>query len=544
MLTDTTGLITDRYNYDAFGVLLSPNSGSSNPYQFAGERRDSGTGLDYLRARYYDSSLGRFVSKDAFTGFLNDPMSQHDYQYAHANPVVNTDPTGYFTLGDVLNTITTASQLALIGSTSFAGGYMTVGILSGANAGDVLQMFSDFAGGFASGISGGYLTNVYESYSGHPVEPRHGVLWGAGNIAGISSSFLIGMKLPSYMATTVSPTLRWMAVGATGLSTGFDVYGAAQATQNLYQSYQDNGRWEWQDAWNLLNYVPFVGMFGSLKRGFGATRDVPNPVGSVNEEIKLGTGDYVVTKAEGNTNCFVAGTEILTSEGEKDIEDIVVGDWVIADDPTTPGEIEAKQVLETFVRSTDGLVDLYVDGEVISTTGEHPFWVADKGWVEAKDLLVGSLLQTEDGRIIDVDRIEKRSGQFEVYNFKVEGFHTYFVSDLGILVHNAEYGRFLRRQIGDPPTDMENPHAHHILQKLGREGTQRALVQEGQAILRKHGIDPIWGLENLVWAPNRGHTTAAQELVVEELKAVDAAGLGYDDIVTVLRRHGRIAANR
>jgi len=93
--------------------------------------------------------------------------------------------------------------------------------------------------------------------------------------------------------------------------------------------------------------------------------------------------------------------------------------------------------LDTFVRETDALVDLYVDGEVISTTGEHPFWVPDFGWVEAKDLIVGSLLQTEDGRIVDVDRVEKRFGKFEVYNFKVEGIPTYFVSDLGLLVHNV-----------------------------------------------------------------------------------------------------------
>lgn len=139
-------------------------------------------------------------------------------------------------------------------------------------------------------------------------------------------------------------------------------------------------------------------------------------------------------------NCFVAGTEILTTEGIKNIEDIRVGDWVIADDPTTPKGIEARQVLDTFVRETDTLVDLYVDGEVISTTGEHPFWVPDKGWVEAKDLVVGSLLQTEDGRIIDVDRIERWEGRFEVYNFSVEGFYTYFVSDLGVLVHNANCG--------------------------------------------------------------------------------------------------------
>jgi hypothetical protein len=93
--------------------------------------------------------------------------------------------------------------------------------------------------------------------------------------------------------------------------------------------------------------------------------------------------------------------------------------------------------LDTFVRETDALVDLYVDGEVISTTGEHPFWVPDKGWVEPKDLIVGSLLQTEDGRVVDVDKIEKRFGQFEVYNFRVEGIPTYFVSELGVLVYNT-----------------------------------------------------------------------------------------------------------
>jgi hypothetical protein len=138
-------------------------------------------------------------------------------------------------------------------------------------------------------------------------------------------------------------------------------------------------------------------------------------------------------------NCFVAGTEIQTIEGEKNIEDIQVGDWVLADDPNTPGEVEYKQVLDTFIRHTDKLVDLFVDGEVISTTGEHPLWTPDKGWVEAKDLVAGSLVMTEDGRVIDIDGVETRNGDFIVYNFKVDGFHSYFVSDLGILVHNADY---------------------------------------------------------------------------------------------------------
>ena len=117
-----------------------------------------------------------------------------------------------------------------------------------------------------------------------------------------------------------------------------------------------------------------------------------------------------------------------------------MGDWVLADDPNTPGGIVSRQVADTFVRETSTLVDLYVDGELISTTGEHPFWVPGQGWVEAQDLQIGSLLQTDEETFVDVDRIEKREGKTKVYNFSVEGIPTYFVSEHGILVHNACQG--------------------------------------------------------------------------------------------------------
>ena len=100
ILTNELGAVTDSYSYDAFGNLIVSNGGSNNAYLFAGEQRDSETSLDYLRARYYDSFLGRFISADAYEGTLNDPMSLHDYLYAHANPVVNTDPSGYFTIAE------------------------------------------------------------------------------------------------------------------------------------------------------------------------------------------------------------------------------------------------------------------------------------------------------------------------------------------------------------------------------------------------------------------------------------------------------------
>ncbi|MCC3513704.1 MAG: hypothetical protein JGK29_33360, partial [Microcoleus sp. PH2017_17_BER_D_A] len=60
-----------------------------------------------------------------------------------------------------------------------------------------------------------------------------------------------------------------------------------------------------------------------------------------------------------------------------------------------------------------------------------------QGWVKAKDLVVGDLLQTDKETFVDVDKIDRREGDFKVYNFEVEGFPTYFVSELGILVHNT-----------------------------------------------------------------------------------------------------------
>jgi RHS repeat-associated protein len=430
VITDTVGLITDRYTYDAFGVLLNQNGTFGNSFGFAGEQRDAATGLDYLRARYYDPSLGRFISKDAYAGTMFDPYSQHDYQYAHANPVRYTDPTGYFSMGDVLATMQVLASMAAMGGVGAGVGYIGTAAATGASGEEILGMFGEWGAGFASGVSGGILTDIYEATTGKKIEPKHAMLYNAGNITGTSVLFLTGMQAATWAKTAIGP-MKWVS----RIDDAMDLYDAGKATYSLYQSYQENGKFERDDIWNLLAYVPFAGAIQGVKKFFAANKAVT--------KLPEGPDNFLRMTQDTGTkikSCFIAGTEILTIEGIKNIEDIKVGDWVIADDPTTPGEIEAKQVTDTFVRETTALVDLYVDGEVISTTGEHPFWTPDKGWVEAKDLEVGSLLQTEDGRVLDVDRVNKREGQFEVYNFKVEGFHTYFVSELGILVHNANCG--------------------------------------------------------------------------------------------------------
>jgi hypothetical protein len=110
------------------------------------------------------------------------------------------------------------------------------------------------------------------------------------------------------------------------------------------------------------------------------------------------------------------------------IEDIKIGDWVLSDDPNTPGGIEYKQVLQTFNHDTTNLVDIYINGEKITTTDTHPFWVQDVGWVAARDLNAGTHLQTKTESWLSIDKVERHTGLTTVYNFEVAGFHTYFVS--------------------------------------------------------------------------------------------------------------------
>src|SRR5581483_6141794 len=115
------------------------------------------------------------------------------------------------------------------------------------------------------------------------------------------------------------------------------------------------------------------------------------------------------------------------------------------------------------------------------------------------------------------------------------------------VIKGFDFGKHLTRMIGPPPEGMLNPHAHHILFKRGLGEAQKELVREGQAILRKVGIDPIFGKEVLVWAPNgvKGqHGIDALEEVMRELRALDKAGADYDDFVEKLEELAKVAARR
>lgn len=156
-------------------------------------------------------------------------------------------------------------------------------------------------------------------------------------------------------------------------------------------------------------------------------------------------------------------------------------------------------------------------------------------------------------KVIEVEILENIY-PVNVYNLTVEDNQNYFVGKDEVLTHNIttkkncqKFREYLKSIIGDPPKDMIDPHAHHILFKKGNGKAQQELVKEGQEILKKHGIDPIWGKENLVWAPNRikgQHNIDSLREIVEALIEVDEFGGEYDEIVKVLEKFGRKAAKK
>jgi RHS repeat-associated protein len=93
-LTNSTGAVTDTYDYYAFGVLLHRTGSTPNNYLFAGEQFDPDLNLYYNRARYLNVSTGRFWSMDTYKGNAFDPVSLHRYLYASANPVNRLDKSG------------------------------------------------------------------------------------------------------------------------------------------------------------------------------------------------------------------------------------------------------------------------------------------------------------------------------------------------------------------------------------------------------------------------------------------------------------------
>ena len=171
-LTDNQGNVKESYSYDPYGNLLTHPSSSSTRFLYTGRELDPETSLYYNRNRYYDPSLGRFISADpkGYEAGLNL------YTYTRDNPLSFRDPEG-------LDVYWGGS-----GKRGKAGGLkgflgVLLGIVAVAIAGPLIGAFAGAIGGAIGGAVGGVIGAVGGAVAGSTVGAAVGGLVAAGAAA-------------------------------------------------------------------------------------------------------------------------------------------------------------------------------------------------------------------------------------------------------------------------------------------------------------------------------------------------------------------------
>lgn len=392
-ITDINGNVTDRIYYDPYGSIISRTGTTDTSFLYVGQYgvETDDSGLYYMRARYYNPQIQRFVNVD--------PVRDNNnwYAYTNGNTISNIDPTGY------LDWSTQADDLwwgAYAKMEEFQYSVVsTVGDFIMDPKGEIIEAKNNVVQGVSNTITG---INNGDITLGSVV----GGVWNSVKSVGKG----VYQLLPS---TEISDAEAYML--------GYNIEGVALDTSVGIVSGYVGGK----VAGAITKAIaPRVKNF---------TTTIAGKLTSKKAVSKLDLVDDIVDGA-----CFVEGTLIAVSNGYKSIEKIEVGDYVWAENPKT-GELSLKKVVNTYVRTKTELVVIYVGSEVIETTEEHPFYVYGKGWIKAKDLKTGDNLRLFDGSNIQIDSIEirKLDEEIKVYNFEVDDFHTYFVGKTGILVHNS-----------------------------------------------------------------------------------------------------------
>ncbi|MEP0766095.1 MAG: RHS repeat-associated core domain-containing protein [Fimbriimonadia bacterium] len=94
-MVDGSGNVVKSYQYDVYGEVTGGSGSQGNEFDFAGRQTDA-TGLQYLRARYYDPATGVFLSRDPLAVAAAWTGASHGY--ANASPAVFVDPTGLWSI--------------------------------------------------------------------------------------------------------------------------------------------------------------------------------------------------------------------------------------------------------------------------------------------------------------------------------------------------------------------------------------------------------------------------------------------------------------
>ena len=395
-LTDADGSVVASFTYGTYGELLS---GSTAFTRFLYNGRCGVTtddnGLYYMRQRYYSSELKRFVNQDVVKGSISNSQSLNRYSYVQGNPVSYTDPFG---LSPEDGKFTAPPWVH--------GLFGILGCIPGPVG--AVANFADALVYLAEGDYMGALISCLDGFS-----------MGA---TAFATKMLKAGKLCK-VANTAAKAAQITERISGGLSFIQNGRNINNTVSTMYQKYAVEGRSLGWDTVGEVTGIAFsvAGCKSGLRR-----------MGSTSNELAV-----LQRQAEAGQLCFVAGTKIRTADGEKNIEDIEVGDEVYSSDVETGG-VGLKHVLWTKVAETTDIVHVTIGENVIDTTPNHPFYIETYGFKPASELKVGDRVRLLNGTNAEIRSAvtERLDEPVKVYNFEVEDWHTYYVTGAGVLVHN------------------------------------------------------------------------------------------------------------
>lgn len=348
---------------------------------------DAATGLTHIGAREYDQNSGRFISADPIID-VADPLQMNGYAYSNNSPISKSDPTGLKPVHDPGggDGILQPDEQDEQATSDWIASQTPV-------TNDAQSLRSIFSESSPNGHApdGNYWSNpVYEN-SG-----QSNACFGR----------LACAKAYRFLLRN-DDVAEAKRIAATYCIENFS---ECEADARAYDR-------------------------GKLIESFAA------------ELIGGGMGVKGIKGAAG-CKCFLAGTDVLMADGSsKDIEDVRLGDEVLATNPET-GETAPRKV--THLIRTEG--DKYFNELSIATEGgienltathEHPFWSpSEQDWIPARQLEPGMTLRTDEGDTVVVTGNRPFTRQARTYNFTVDDLHTYYVlaGETPVLVHNSNCG--------------------------------------------------------------------------------------------------------
>ncbi|SFS45668.1 DNRLRE domain-containing protein [Marininema halotolerans] len=426
LLTDENGNIRGTYGYTPYGEddkqmftgvdkpdPSQPAKEMYNPYRYGEDRWDPNTESYDLGFRDYKPSIGRFTTPDSFTDseeqleLAMDGDNYNLYAYAAGNPVMNDDPDGHWSLKGIYKSVKKAVK-KVAHKVKKAVGSAVRSVKKAAS--HVVKATKKVYHSYVKPV----VRYVKKTYNRVKAKVKKAVKKAVKRVR----------KVYKKVKHTVKKTSK-------------------QIKKSIHQIRKPTAKDLSEAGHTVLDVAGLVPGFGEVADGVNAgwyalEGDYVNAGLSTAAMVPLigwgATGAKVGGKVAKNL-CFVAGTKVLTNDGDKPIEKIKVGDKVLSKDEKT-GKVGYKKVKQLFRHQADAIYTVTVGNEKIQITAEHPFWVKGKGWVKAKDLQRGDLLVTDKGKVLPVKRVTMTQKHVTVYNFEVEDYHTYFVSDDHVWVHN------------------------------------------------------------------------------------------------------------